>query len=306
MAASISRGIQGRFSISSNRIKHIVKRSQHSRALYADVDVNDDAGYPPIKPRFPEGKDWGDMPSNVAWLWDGLKQEVAKIKTVQGKIDHLSKHSCRTWVFPAVQPLPQVLEYQQNITKTHLASGLPDIYKNLDVSEDIEICKAALQETIVVEHIVARERFFKKHKAFYTFKTDYDFSHTIVKAILNNLYFNLIGRHEHLFSSQFDENVYVKASWDRHGVPRFWPKERPKNPNYTVQNNSRFQTSHPVNFQVRTERPLPEVIFHVLQGKCSKVSNTSFLPKRTRQTVQTQIRLLLKKLSDQGLPCSLF
>ena len=28
--------------------------------------------------------------------------------------------------------------------------------------------------------------------------------------------------------------------------------------------------------------------------------------KRPRQTVQTQIRLLLKKQSDQGLPCLLF
>ena len=36
-----------------------------------------------------------------------------------------------------------------------------------------------------------------------------------------------------------------------------------------------------------------------------KTSNTSCLPKRHRQTVQTQIRLLLKKQSDQGLPCLL-
>ena len=40
--------------------------------------------------------------------------------------------------------------------------------------------------------------------------------------------------------------------------------------------------------------------------KSSKISNTSFLPKRPRQTAQTQIRLLLKKQSDQGLPHFLF
>ena len=39
--------------------------------------------------------------------------------------------------------------------------------------------------------------------------------------------------------------------------------------------------------------------------KCSKVLKTNCLPKRTRQTVQTQIRLLPKKQSDQGLPCLL-
>ena len=41
-------------------------------------------------------------------------------------------------------------------------------------------------------------------------------------------------------------------------------------------------------------------------GKFSNVSNTSCLPKQHRQTAQTQIRLLLKKQSDQGLPCLLF
>ena len=49
-------------------------------------------------------------------------------------------------------------------------------------------------------------------------------------------------------------------------------------------------------------------IWHVWYGKSSKISNTGCLPtgKQSRQTVQTQIRLLLKKHSDQGLPCLLF
>ena len=41
-------------------------------------------------------------------------------------------------------------------------------------------------------------------------------------------------------------------------------------------------------------------------GKCSKISNITCRPKRPRQTGQTQIRLLLKKQSDQGLACLLF
>ena len=39
--------------------------------------------------------------------------------------------------------------------------------------------------------------------------------------------------------------------------------------------------------------------------KCFKISNTSCLLKRPRQTVQSQIRQLLKKQSDLGLPCLL-
>ena len=41
-------------------------------------------------------------------------------------------------------------------------------------------------------------------------------------------------------------------------------------------------------------------------GICFKIPNTSCLPKMLRQTLQTQIRLLLKKQSDQDLPCLLF
>ena len=43
----------------------------------------------------------------------------------------------------------------------------------------------------------------------------------------------------------------------------------------------------------------------IIYSKCYKILITSCLLKSSRQTVQTQIRLLLKKQSDQGLPCFL-
>ena len=47
--------------------------------------------------------------------------------------------------------------------------------------------------------------------------------------------------------------------------------------------------------------------YRVLEyGICSKISHTSCLPERPKQTGQTQIRLLLEKQSNQGLPCLLF
>ena len=42
----------------------------------------------------------------------------------------------------------------------------------------------------------------------------------------------------------------------------------------------------------------------LIYSKCSKISNTSYLPKRLRQTGQTQMRL--QKWYDQGLPLLLF
>ena len=46
------------------------------------------------------------------------------------------------------------------------------------------------------------------------------------------------------------------------------------------------------------------IAYHFTKG--SKISNTSCLPKRARQTVQAQIRLLLLKQSDQCIHCLLF
>ena len=47
-------------------------------------------------------------------------------------------------------------------------------------------------------------------------------------------------------------------------------------------------------------------IFQRTYSKCSKILNTGCLAKRHSQTAETQIRLLLQKQSDQGLPCLLF
>ena len=45
---------------------------------------------------------------------------------------------------------------------------------------------------------------------------------------------------------------------------------------------------------------------NIVNSKCSKILNTSCRSKRPKQTEQTKIRLLLKKQSDQGLPCLLY
>ena len=50
--------------------------------------------------------------------------------------------------------------------------------------------------------------------------------------------------------------------------------------------------------------------FHYRKGSCygkhSKISNSSCLPLKPGQTWQTQIKLPIKKQSDQGLPCLIF
>ena len=53
---------------------------------------------------------------------------------------------------------------------------------------------------------------------------------------------------------------------------------------------------------MRGVKKVLQMTFSLNYSKCFKTSNTSCLKKRPRQTVQTQIRLLLKKQSDQGFP----
>ena len=59
---------------------------------------------------------------------------------------------------------------------------------------------------------------------------------------------------------------------------------------------------------LRTTTIGSEFCINLSEVKCSKISNNNCLLKGPRQAVQAQIRLPLKKQSDQGLPrpCLLF
>ena len=255
MAASLAQRLRWRnicFSCHSRR--HLLHRKQHTSV--ATYESSDEAEYPPIKPKFPEGKNWGSMPSKVAWLWDDQKQEVKKFFTAKDKLNYLTKESFRTWKFPDVQMQPRILDYQLNIMKTHMAKGLPELYGHVNVREELSVCKMAIIDILEMEHEMSRDRFIQKR---IVKEADYNLAHTRVKEILTAVYSSLVSRYEHLTYSQFDDSVTVQAFWDRHGVQRYWPTEWKKDPDYTLQNNSRFQADHPVNFQIRVERPLPEV-----------------------------------------------
>ena len=255
MAASIAQKFRWQnICFSCRNKKHLLKRKQHTSVVPSEY--SDEAEYPPVKPRFPEGKNWGSMPSKVAWLWDADKKEVKKFVTAKDKLNHMTQTSYRVWKFPDVQLQPRILNYQLNIMKTHMANGLPELYQQFNVSEDLNTCKTAIIDILEMEHEMSRDRFMRKR---IVNSADYNLLHTHVKEIFTNLFSNLVSRYDHLITSQIDESVNVQAFWDRDGVQRYWPKEWKKDPDYKLQNNVRFQADHPVNFQIRVERPLPEV-----------------------------------------------
>ena len=49
-----------------------------------------------------------------------------------------------------------------------------------------------------------------------------------------------------------------------------------------------------------------QLFLKYMYGKCPKISNTKVSDKTTYANMQTQIRLLLKEQSDQGLHCLTF
>ena len=256
MAASITQKIPWRFyRLSCQNVKQQLTRNQHSFAPQSEY--TDEAEYPPIKPVFPPGINWGDIPRKLAWQYHKEKEEVAQIKTAKGKIDNLAKEF-RTWLFPATQMQPLILDYQLSIMKTSLKEGLPELYKQIDASDDFEICKAKVVEAISVEQAICRERFLYK-RMMSNPPAAYQITHLHVKEILNSLYFSLVGRHAHLFNAEFDDTVKVQAFWDKYGIRRRTPKILWNREHYPVKKESRFQAAHDVDFQIRTEQPLPEV-----------------------------------------------
>lgn len=137
-----------------------------------------------------------------------------------------------------------LLSYTQFLTKTHLASGMPNVYDNDNFSIDAGLfksVKSSVEATLLQEH----EHVFRKGD---NSKTRKELCHSIIGQIVRSIMASLSADNEHLLRSQLDENVPVKTFWRRDDLT-----DNRKNPLMTL------QSSHKADFQIRTELPLPQV-----------------------------------------------
>ncbi|KAK6180390.1 hypothetical protein SNE40_012555 [Patella caerulea] len=253
MAASL---IGRHFFIQSRNRRTLTLKSRlkYSSAVQAVSNEDVESLYPPVKPRFPPGN-WTSMTEEEAWTRYEAMQEMTAVPTVKERLEKLTKKQMRAYRFPVNNKSVRVLEFQKNVTKSHLIKGLPTVYDSLQVDSLIlEKIKPYIIEVLLLE----KERLFRSR--FRDIHRDSLILRNLIQTLLPLLY-------EHntaLRTSQVDEEVDIKGFWDRSGFKRvMWydpEMERPKEFRIKYANDVRFQTAHVCDVSIRTENPLKEFL----------------------------------------------
>ena len=267
---------------------HILKRTYVKHDLIEEstgdsLVEEDDSHYPPVRPKYPPGS-WGKMEPRHSWIWHNEMQEIAEIKTVQGKLNYLTKQKYRTWKFYPVSRMPRLFQYQCNKTKTYPIfkkthaekfSLLPDIYDFALDDSVLKNCEKILKTHIETLDYIKNEKKEKQVKRISSIlekkhvpRVENALSHLRTKELLTSLIGYLSGHYDHVRDCTVDENVRVTATWNRHGVQRYLNVLKSRNnlryykhpQNYKAQEDSAFFAEHYVNFVIRKENPLPQVI----------------------------------------------
>ncbi|XP_014771764.1 39S ribosomal protein S30, mitochondrial [Octopus bimaculoides] len=211
--------------------------------------------YPPIKPRWPPGS-WGNMSEKRSWsIWEQsskLKDPQLKLKD---RFEMLSPSPEVTWKCPSVQHYPRSFEYQQYVTKTHMAPGMPEVYEQME-----EEAMAYLQRIKpLIERVILFENFLIDRNLKYTRYNKMDPSNVTflqTEQIINCLLSVLAPDYPYLLTSQFAENVRVRAFWDRYGFPmKPYVLRMNREDQFLHKMYSRFNTEF-ICSQIRTEKPL--------------------------------------------------
>lgn len=214
--------------------------------------------YPPIKPRWPPGS-WGNMSEKRAWsIWEQsnkLKDPKVKLKN---RFEMLSPSPEITWKCPPVQRYPRSFEYQQYVTKTHMAPGMPEVYEQLEEEATgyLQRVKPLIERAVVFENFLVNRN---KRTLKYNNRNPNTVSLLQTQQIIDCLLSVLAPDFPYLLNSQFAENVRVRAFWDRYGFP-MKPNilRRNREDQFLHKMYSRFNTEFLCS-QIRTENPLMPV-----------------------------------------------
>ncbi|XP_053406114.1 28S ribosomal protein S30, mitochondrial-like [Mercenaria mercenaria] len=267
MAASMFRSSNFSKCVGFIQLRH----TRHLQSIAVQEQNDEDAHYPPIKPKFPTGV-WGKMDRKIAWHWDAKREKVAALSTAKDKINHLTENTFSIWKYNCVDTTPNLLDYQCKVTKTRIINGsLPVLYNDLGTEDgfdkEYEKFKQIVVDMLIQEHELNRYRLEKKitirdshtpGPSRYT--RDYQHSNSIVRGMLVNLLGILSGQRKDVFEGHVDNNVKVSACWSRDGYQRRKPRMMPNNKNYILQNNTMFYGEHIVEYQIRKSLPLPQFV----------------------------------------------
>ena len=220
------------------------------------TDVPETVEYPPVKPKYPPGK-WGKLLPKQAWQIHDEAEEIIKETTnVKFRLEKLAGDSKakqpHRYGMKLINVQSDTLPYKQFVTKTHTISGLPEeLYNDVDAGQAVSKLRSLIVDEIESE---VNQYKFSANEKIIPSKNRYKFAHRIMGRILTLAVASLSSEHLHLQRSQFDENVRVAAFWKKCGY-----KNIKGILSATWGDIINLQYATNVNYQLRTELPLPEV-----------------------------------------------
>ncbi|XP_076443568.1 large ribosomal subunit protein mL65-like [Babylonia areolata] len=263
--------------------------------------------YPPIKPKYPPGR-WGGMEPSYAWLWHKQEEESLAIPDVQKRTAALCNKEKKQLVMKVRDIRPGTLEFKKYITKTHVLSGLPDIYSSSLDSALLDKMTSRLS-SLVCDLIVfetdqmLRRGFLKKFKMAGD-QHQCEMAHGLFRSIINHLAAQLAAHFPHLLTMQFDEKVTLSAFWDRHGISR--TRTRMIHPDYfefqTVGDTCITSTTT-ADFLLRAEKPLPEFVSRDAASSMREIPKLKYSPLVYGQKYQVKEKRHLEAGHVWGDPC---
>lgn len=220
--------------------------------------------YPPIKPKYPPGR-WGGMDPGYAWIWHKSREDSLAIPDAQQRTAALCEKEMNQLALTVRDRRPRTLDFKKYVTKTHVVSGLPEIYgASLDSTLLDELTfrlSPLICDMIVMETDQLQRRGFLKKFGMTGDRHHQELSHLLLRSMLTNLTTQMSAQFPHLLTMQFDEKVDISAMWDRHGIKRTRTRMvHPEKMAYDTVDDQRVTAKTKADFVLRTDKPLPEVI----------------------------------------------
>jgi small subunit ribosomal protein S30 len=198
---------------------------------------------------------------------DNFRNELLTIPRVKERLEKIAGDKQKVlWLVEPMDRRPKNLEFKQRLTKTTIANGLPEIYKNFeDIDGIYDRLKHSVVEAIDLE-LEYQERTRLQASANDTMQFDEDrhIGHSVLGRVMNSLVSRLAISNDYLLRSQLDEDVRVESFWLAGGFTGDGNQAKGKLRMLDREKNNAgimlFQYRHKADWQIRTEQPLPSFV----------------------------------------------
>lgn len=205
--------------------------------------------YPPVKPLFPPGS-WGDISRKHAWQIHDRAQEINKIPHIKRRLEALAgENVVQAFLVTPTVKRPNRLPYHQYLTKTHIEDGLPAVYDNDALTQEINSKYDTLKSCVI-------DSILQVHNQ-YIYDMRKDSMAYLAQETMSALYYGLVAAmspdKDYLQNSQIDVRVPIDSFWLRTGF------EKVRQCRKVFDKALHFHVTYKAALQIRTEQPLPQV-----------------------------------------------